>query len=156
ELRSLQFICGSTGKKLFLRDGAVQGYCFIIGSPTDEIYVAEGYATAASIHEATGSAVAVAFNAGNLLLVAQGLRERFPGQRLVVCADDDVETEGNPGLSKARAAAEAVGGLVAVPSFGDARPKGATDFNDLHRLVGLDAARRCLLAADPVQPGWPE
>ena len=45
--------------------------------------------------------------------------------------------------TKARAAAQAVAGLVAVPDFGSDRPDKATDFNDLATLAGLDAVRAC-------------
>ena len=62
--------------------------------------MAEGFATAATVHEATGSAVAVAFNANNLKPVAIALRAKFPSLEMVICADDDHLTEGNPGITK--------------------------------------------------------
>ena len=85
----------------------------------EPLCLCEGYATGASIYEATSYPVAVAFNTGNLLPVAQSLRARFPDSRLVLCADDDAATDGNPGLTKAKEAARAVGGLLAVPDFGE-------------------------------------
>ena len=72
--------------------------------------IVEGAATAASVHEATGYPVAAAFNAGNLLAVAKALRDKFPDLPLILCADDDAATPGNPGLTKAREAARVVGG----------------------------------------------
>ena len=80
----------------------------------------------------------MAFNSGNLLPVAQALRGKYPCLTLVICADDDWKTEGNPGMTAATAAARAVGGLLAVPNF-DGLPRGDkdTDFNDLHRLAGM-------------------
>jgi putative DNA primase/helicase len=74
-IQSLQFIDGD-GKKRFLAGGRKQGGHFLIGTPVDVLCIAEGYATAASIHEATGHAVAVAFDAGNLRPVAEALRGR--------------------------------------------------------------------------------
>ena len=125
--------------------------------------IAEGYATGASIHEATGAAVAVAFHAGNLVPVARALRTKFPDLRLIVCADDDVNTPGNPGLAKANEAAQAVGALLAIPDFGGHRPDGATDFNDLHRQTGREAVRAAIARAMPVESvvdethnAWPE
>src|SRR5262249_34541072 len=129
------------GAKRFLLGGRKSGCCFIIGEPVGALCIAEGYATAASIREATGYAVAVAFDAGNLLSVARSLRSQFPGIDLIFCADDDAATQGNPGLTKARAAAQAVAGLLALPDFGSNRPEGASDFNDLHRQAGLEAVR---------------
>jgi len=160
ELHSLQFI-DTEGEKRFLAGGRVSGCYFSIGQPDGTLCVAEGYATGASIHEATGHAVAVAFNAGNLLPVARALRAKFPDLRLIVCADDDAMTDGNPGLSKAGEAAQAVGGLLAVPDFGAQRPGRATDFNDLHRHAGPAAVRACIEAAAHVDSsaspdGWPE
>lgn len=151
-LHSLQFIAGN-GEKRFLAGARVCGGYYPIGKPNGALCLAEGYATAASIHEATGYAVAVAFNAGNLLLVARSLRAKFPDLRLVVCADDDAETPGNPGLTKAREAAQAVGGLLAVPDFGKDRPAKASDFNDLHLHAGPDAVREGIEAAQaPAEP----
>lgn len=106
--------------------------------------IAEGFATAASLHEATGYPVVAAFNAGNLPAVAKTLREKFPSLRIILCADDDYRTEGNPGLTNATEAARSVGGLLAVPDFGPARPEKATDFNDLHQLAGLEVVRGCI------------
>lgn len=152
ELHSLQFIAGD-GEKRFLTGGQVKGCYFPIGKPDSVLCIAEGYATGASIHEATGYAVAVAFNAGNLLSAARALRAKFPGLRLIICADDDAKTPGNPGLTKAREAAHAVGAFLAVPDFGAERPDGATDFNDLHLHAGFEAVRACIEAAQPVEPG---
>jgi len=146
ELHSLQFI-GPDGDKRFLTGGRVSGCYFPIGKPDGALCIAEGYATGASIHEATGFAVAVALNAGNLLPVARTLREKFPDMRLIVCVDDDHKTPGNPGMTKATEAARAVGGLLAMPDFGADRPEGATDFNDLHRARGAEAVKRAIANA---------
>ena len=65
KLHSLQFIAADGGK-LFLSGGRIKGCYLSIGTPNDRVLIAEGYATAATLHAATGDAVAVAFNAGNL------------------------------------------------------------------------------------------
>lgn len=160
-LHSLQTI-GNDGDKRFLSGGRVKGCYFSIGKPGKDgpLVVCEGYATGSSIHEATGHAVAVAFNAGNLAAVATSLHTKYPGMRLILAADDDYLTEGNPGLTKATEAAQAVDGWLAVPTFGSHRPDKATDFNDLHQLSGADAVKRCLEAAQacnsPAGDDWPE
>jgi len=149
-LRSLQVIDAEGGKR-FQFGGQVSGCYFSMGEPEGVLIVCEGFATGASIHEATGHAVAVAFNAGNLEAVALAMLSKFPALRLMVAADDDHQTPGNPGMTKAKAAALAVGALVAVPVFPGDRPDKATDFNDLHQLAGLDAVRECftvVLAGD--------
>jgi putative DNA primase/helicase len=115
-LTTLQFI-GPDGSKRFLTGGRIRGCYFSMGRPRGCILLAEGYATAATIFQATGQAVAVCFNCGNLLPVARALRDKFPGLRFVFCADNDTATPGNPGLTHAHAAARAVGGVVAAPDF---------------------------------------
>lgn len=151
ELHSLQFI-DATGGKRFLTGGRVGGCYYAIGNRKGaaEVCIAEGFATGATIHEATGYPVAVAFNCGNLETVARVLREKFADLRLIVCADDDFRTAGNPGLTKATAAARAVGGLLAVPDFGANRPEGATDFNDMAALSGFESVVRAIAAAKPM------
>ena len=148
ELYSLQFINGD-GRKRFLADGRVSGCCYLIGDPHDAttLCIAEGFATGASIHEATGYLVAVAFNAGNLLTVARALRSRFTAASIIICADDDVQANGNPGITKATEAAHAIGALLAVPNFGNDRPDGATDLNDMARQCGNEAVKRVVANA---------
>lgn len=145
-LHSLQTITPDGGKR-FLIGGKVKGcYHGLTGSP-GVLLICEGYATGASLREATGHAVVVAFNAGNLEGVALDLHALYPDVKIVIAADDDHQTEGNPGMTKARSAAVAVGGYLAVPDFGGNRPVKATDFNDLHQHSGLDAVKSCIDAA---------
>ncbi len=139
-LHSLQTI-DPDGNKRFR--GRMKGCYHGIGRPAGVLVIAEGYATAASVHAATGHAVACAFNAGNLAPVAAALRAKYPDLPLVLAADDDHATEGNPGVTAATAAALAVGGYVVKPQFSAARLPGDTDFNDLHHLDGLAAVRAC-------------
>ena len=154
KLHSLQSIAPN-GDKRFIAGGRVKGCYLPIGKPTDKLIVCEGYATGASIFEATGDAVAVAFNAGNLEPVALALRAKYPDLKIVLAADDDYQTNGNPGMSKARSAAIAVGGDLAVPDFGDDRPGKATDFNDLHQIAGLEAVTRCIETATFLVASFP-
>jgi putative DNA primase/helicase len=119
ELHTLQFI-STDGKKTLLTGGRKRGCYHAIGRPERALCICEGYATGATIHEATGHATAIAFDAGNLEPVARALRGKFPRLAMVICADNDVATPGNPGLSAATAAALAVGAALAVPTFPEA------------------------------------
>lgn len=141
-LHSLQTIAND-GTKRFLAGGRVRGCYHSIGAPSLALVLCEGMATAHSIHDATGLAVAAGFSASNLAPVAQALRRKYPALPIVLAADDDHATEGNPGVAAARHAAMTVGGLVAVPQFPADRPRKATDFNDLHQLAGAGAVRAC-------------
>ena len=122
---------------------AKTGHFFHVGpQPTSILLVAEGYATAASLFESSGWPVAVAFDAGNLMPTAQALAKRHKGVKILICADDDYLTDGNPGISKAQAAALAVGGEWVAPVFTkDREGKKITDFNDLHAIEGLHVVR---------------
>ncbi|WP_244220706.1 toprim domain-containing protein [Xanthomonas vasicola] len=118
-LWSMQTIAAD-GSKRFLAGGRKRGLYYSIGREVSEVVcIAEGYATAASIYEATGYPTAVAFDAGNLEPVARELRSKFPDALIVLCADDDAATalcRGiNPGVANAQRAAHAVGGVVALP-----------------------------------------
>lgn len=117
-LLSLQYIAPD-GQKRFLKGGQLRGCYHILGSPNPSLplCIAEGFATGASIHQATGYPVAIAFAATNLLPVAQNLQKRFPNIQLILCADDDAHTPGNPGITKAKEAAKIVGGIVAIPTM---------------------------------------
>ena len=120
-LWTLQFI-GADGDKKFLTGGRKRGCYFAVGVPRGALCICEGYATAASVFEATGHATAVAFDAGNLEPVARALRGKFPDMTIIVCADNDNETPGNPGVSRAVEAARAVHGRVAIPQFVGGHP----------------------------------
>lgn len=142
-------------------------YHLIGPSPTGVCLVAEGFATAMSLHMASGLPVAVAFDAGNLPKVATALRKTYRKARLLICADDDwlqscaackkytpvsaktcahcgePHRKGNAGLQRAQEAAGDTGAFV-MPKFAEDRPedrKGPTDFNDLHATEGIDAVR---------------
>lgn len=140
-IQGIQFI-QPDGSKTFKTGTAKQGNYFAIGKPKENtLLICEGYATGASLHEATGHAVAVAFDAGNLKPVAEALRQKYPALRLIICADNDQWSEVNTGVIKASAAAQAVGGYHEKPCFQDATGK-PTDFNDLHQREGLDVVRQ--------------
>jgi putative DNA primase/helicase len=115
-LHSLQTITPD-GTKMFMPGGRVKGCYFGIGKPKGALIVCEGLATGASIHECTGHAVAVAFNAGNLEPTAVALHAKYPTLKIIVAADNDLENPVNPGVTKATAAARAIGACLVVPAF---------------------------------------
>lgn len=136
--------------KLFLKGGRKSGLWHWCGDPAGAqvLLIAEGYATAASLHQATGRPVAVAFDAGNLGHVAKALRQQHRAVLLVLCGDDDRATEArtgtNTGRVKAENAARAVRGLAVFP---EGLPDGGSDFNDMHQAQGLQAVGACVEAA---------
>ncbi|TLM66029.1 MAG: DNA primase [Deltaproteobacteria bacterium] len=152
-------------KEFFPAGLGMSGTWHLIGDhPRDLLLVTEGYATGATLHEATGHPVAVVWSANNLLSGCKALRKRYPRCQILICADDDAvqscvacdqftavatadcshcgkpHRKQNAGVSCAEAAALAVGGAWLVPQFRAERPKdckGDTDFNDLHVAEGL-------------------
>ncbi|QQE88541.1 toprim domain-containing protein [Azotobacter chroococcum] len=136
ELVNLQRI-RPDGDKRFLPGGAVLGAFHLLGEvhPGGLLYVCEGWATGATLHEQYegAGAVACAMNAGNLRPVALALRARYGhAVELVIAGDDDRQTEGNPGRTAANAAALAAWGLVMFPEWPAGAPLELSDFNDLH------------------------
>ncbi len=112
------------------------------------LLLSEGYATAASLHEATGQPVAYAFSANNLGKSAKQIRDKYKMLRILICADDDYLTEaagkGNPGVDAAMLGASAIEHAAWVkPNFLDdagvdlRNGKKLTDYNDLAVLSGL-------------------
>lgn len=148
ELRNLQAIMPRRGllpderDKDFLSGGEKAGCFFLLGEATAgaPLLLCEGFATGASLHQCAGHAVAIGIDAGNLMPVALALREKYPDARLIVCADNDLATDGNPGISKGREAAQAAGAAICWPEFAEDAAD-ASDYNDLHALAGADAVR---------------
>ena len=106
------------------------------------ILVCEGLATGLSIRMALARRlpVFVAFDAYNLLPVAEILRGLYPQAYLLFCADDDFLTPGNPGRVEAWKAARRVGHAdVTYPVFRSRGARKLTDYNDLHAVEGLAA-----------------
>jgi len=142
---------GRDGFKSFQEGGKIEGGHFVIGDmgQPGPVLIAEGYATAATLHELTGAPATVAFNAGNLAAVAQAYRGLYPDRAIYIAGDDDrqrateLDAQGRPkinvGRVKAEEAAAMIGSQALFPSF----PLNAvgTDWNDLNRHLGTQYAR---------------
>ena len=177
-IQGMQFI-SPDGSKKFKTGTAKAGNCYRIGSVRDDtIIIAEGFATASSIHQATGHCVLVAFDAGNLQPVAELIRSKRPGMRIILAADNDAwvkitDDQGaveykkvpcnvagkrrvNTGVVKATEAMTACAGVLTVPVFRDvsAHP---TDWNDLHLQEGIEAvATQFDAVLNPREPQYEE
>ena len=160
EIVNLQSINQDGGKR-FLAGGQVQGAYAFIGKAEDVekvgVVMAEGYATAASIYEATGKPVIIAFDAGNMVAVAERLAQKLPQNVPVVVAVDNDASQ--TGIKKARQVVALLGDRATAiqPEFTmtqiqqyqkgkgvdeKGRPPLPSDFNDLHQLAGLEAVRQ--------------
>lgn len=137
---SLQFI-NPDGSKKFLFGGKVAGGQFtFVGGP--DLYICEGYATGASIFAATGGTVVCAFNAGNLLAVSKWIRKACPTSSITICADNDVKTPGNPGVTKGREAAIAISARLVIPDFSKTKEGSSlSDFNDLANATNIETVK---------------
>jgi putative DNA primase/helicase len=87
-------------------------------------------------------------SAANLKAVSEAFRTKSPTREIVLAADDDCSTPGNPGVTKAQEAAHAIRGAVAIPKF-KAKPERGGDFNDLALAEGLDVVRDQITNAEP-------
>ncbi|EPO8026326.1 primase-helicase zinc-binding domain-containing protein [Enterobacter hormaechei] len=141
-LVNLQLI-NSDGLKRTLKGGAVKGACHTIEGKKQagkRLWIAEGYATALTVHHLTGETVMVALSSVNLLSLASLVRQKHPACQIVLAADRDLSGDGQ---NKAAAAADACEGVVALPPvFGD--------WNDAMMLKGEDATRKAIY--DTIRP----
>ena len=141
-LVNLQLI-NSDGLKRTLKGGAVKGACHTIEGKKQagkRLWIAEGYATALTVHHLTGETVMVALSSVNLLSLASLARQKHPACQIVLAADRDLSGEGQ---NKAAAAAEACEGVVALPPvFGD--------WNDAFMQHGEEATRKAIY--DAIRP----
>lgn len=138
KLKGVQRIT-SNGGKFFVKNTPKKG-CFHRIDGNDVIAICEGYATGATIAEATGWTVLVCFDCGNMRNVAR----KFRTERLIVCADDDYENPENPGLKKAKEIRDDFYCPMVYPKWVEGDLRG-TDFNDL----GLDKTTVQLAGKDP-------
>jgi len=123
------------GTKLFCSGQRILGTMHVIGSldSADTVYVCEGFATAASIRQATGKSVVVAFNAVNLPHVTKAIRQKYLNLKILVCGDNDTA-----GIEKANEAARLGVGASIFPS------EGINDFNDVFVAHGPEAVSAIL------------
>ena len=139
-IHSLQAIFPSKDNVLgrdrdYLTWGAKEGHFFTIGKPknvADQMVIAicTGYATGASVHEATEHAVVIAFDDSNLLLVTKSIRERFPNADIIIFSDRDAEAlHKSSGTKAALKAALAISARVVVPEWTGQKGR---DANDIH------------------------
>ncbi|MGN0917240.1 MAG: AAA family ATPase [Candidatus Enterousia sp.] len=143
KLWSLQYI-GPNGEKRFMPGGRKKGCFCSFGDETDTVIICEGFATAATIHAATGLHTIAAMDAGNLLPVAQSIRSKYPTAKMIIAADNDWESEINTGVNAAAVAADTVCATLCVPKIDT---PGMSDFNDIALNQGLAQAKQQLDAA---------
>ncbi|MCK8540570.1 LPD7 domain-containing protein [Yersinia ruckeri] len=164
ELRTLQYI-KPDGTKNLKKDAEKTGNYFVVGgelNPQLPILYAEGYATAASLHQATGTPVVMTVDAGNMVTVSRNLKALYPDAAHIILGEDDFTKTDNKGLNKAREAATAIDGTYIIPQFTESERAQAfagtgsfSDFNDIHSSRGLDAVRDQLSPVlDPLLPDW--
>lgn len=136
-------LINAEGLKRTLKGGQVKGACHILDGKKEagkRLWIAEGYATALTVHHLTGETVMVALSSVNLLSLASLARHKFPACRIVIAADRDLSGDGQ---TKAAAAAESCEGVVALPPvFGD--------WNDAYTQHGGDAMRKAIY--DAIRP----
>lgn len=152
KIQTLQSI-DPDGRKLFLNDAPVSGGLFVIGGRVVDsesaVLLCEGFSTGATLHEATGLVVVCAFNANNLIPVAERLANTYPDKSYIVAGDDDRGKTRNVGREKAIEAAAILKGRAVFPEFKS--ESDGTDFNDMVRDFDANAVKA--LVIDGELPG---
>ncbi len=122
ELASLQYIDDTHGQgdKKYHPGGQTSGMFWMLGTLDQPgvMYIAEGFATAATIHQVTNRPCIVAYSASNLVPVTGSLREQMPAQELVIVADNDQSGVGQ--LYAEQASAKYGARMIVIPIQGDA------------------------------------
>lgn len=137
-LVSVQYIFAD-GQKKYLYGARKQGvYGYIGDDVTDIIYICEGFATGATIQEATQKSVFISLDSGNLVHVASEVRKMYPLHKIVICADNDQYKKSNTGIKAAEKASCKIDADIVYPIFRDVSSK-PTDFNDLYHLEGYSS-----------------
>lgn len=122
DLSSLQYIPADGKDKRYHQGGAVKGRFWMLGEPDQTIYIAEGFATAATIRDLTNQCVVVAYSAGNLVSVTEIMRNKYGAtQNIVIIADND---RSGTGQRYAEQASAKYGARVVMP------PNEGEDVND--------------------------
>lgn len=147
------------GNKRFLKGGRKKGCFFSMGTlqNSEMFYICEGYSTGASIHQATGMPVIVAFDASNLEPVVLAIRTKWPNKSITICADNDQWKDKNVGLESAQTVAIKHNCKILYPIFEQVkiRSEKPTDFNDLHCLGGIDMLKE-QLEGGKSEEIWPD
>ncbi len=144
--KTFQTIAPDGTKRYFPGAPVGGGFCAIGADVKDgPVLLCEGYATGATLHELTGHAVICAMNCHNLVTCAPALRKKYPDRKIIVMADDDAKTEGNPGIEAAKSAVK-LGKLDGFLSPPFKTPEDGTDWNDFAARYGAEAAERVLRA----------
>jgi len=136
-------LISAEGLKRTLKGGQVKGACHTIDGQKQagkRLWIAEGYATALTVHHLTGETVMVALSSVNLLSLASLARQKHPACQIVLAADRDLNGDGQ---TRAAAAAQVCEGTVALPPvFGD--------WNDAFIQKGEEATRKAIY--DTIRP----
>lgn len=159
QLWSVQTI-QANGAKFFAAGSKKEHNFHVVGNDSQElaaainavpaIVIAEGYVTADTLSIALGYPVVAAFDAGNLMRVAQDLHDKYPHKPVIIAGDDGQHQAfaygNNPGKEKALEAATLVDGVAVFPTFApnEQLVQQLSDFNDLAQqsVLGIDAVKR--------------
>ncbi|EGT0652873.1 DUF927 domain-containing protein [Citrobacter freundii] len=128
------------GEKRLLTGSTKRGAYHAVNAPESpqSVLIAEGLATALSVHLMRPDALTVAaIDAGNLLPVAEVMRRKLPDAEIIIAADNDHHEDGQPntGREAAEKAALSVAGSVSLPPTSN-----KADWNDYHQQNGLEAS----------------
>ncbi len=137
------------GSKRYAKDIETKSLLHMLHNPINgySIGIAESYVTAATCFELLGIAMVTAFSAGNLLLVAIALRDKYPDSEIVVFGDNDRHLHENKGEIAADNVRKTLrlNCQVLIPPFDDYPiDKGYSDWNDLVREVGIRKTREII------------
>ncbi len=132
------------GKKLMAKDSSKSGGIYPIGlweqNQKQRVILCEGYATGASLYEATRETVLVCFDLGNIRIVCEKLRQDYPDVEIIIAADFDVHSKDQAGLINGLLLAQQFNLKFIFPSC----VQDGSDWNDLYLQAGIDSIIRTI------------
>lgn len=141
KIQSLQYI-GPEGQKRFMSGAKVSEGHFIFGDlqKSKNIYVAEGFATSATVYETTGECCICAFSSHNVACVGAWYKNHYPNKSITLAAD-----LGKAGEKAADQWRKRVNDNVVFPSFHGKQREGDSDFNDVfcNPELGMAVLKKC-------------
>lgn len=157
-LSSLQYIAADGGK-LYHSGGKTGGCSWVVGvidGQPQRVYIAEGFATAATVHEEAGAPCFAAYSASNLPAVAEFVRTRYAGAEIVIVADNDASGVGQKYADQC--AAKFGCKVIMPPELGDVNDYRSAG-GDVRALLTPRQEQAWLIAADdfcsqPAPMGW--
>ena len=134
------------GEKRFFSGAPKRGTAYILGVNLTEgtVLIAEGVATAHTLHELTGLTVIACGDCGNIKASTQSIVAKYEGRQIIIATDNDHLKEKNTGFEASKIALKEGNfkGII-IPEFSS--NESGSDWNDYMILHGKEVTKKEIL-----------